>query len=109
MTAAVALSPARPFARCAATLRPEMTSLLPDNPQWLGAMMAAAQQGQAAPYRRLLNELRPWLVRYFARRLPPGSVDDAVQETLIAIHAKRHSLYPDRPASSRRRLMPSGW
>jgi RNA polymerase sigma-70 factor (ECF subfamily) len=45
----------------------------------------------------LLAELRPWLVRYFARRLPPASVEDAVQETLIAIHTKRHTWQPDRP------------
>ena len=62
-----------------------------------GAMMIAAQAGQAGPYRRLLAELRPWLVRYFARRLPPASVEDAVQETLIAIHTKRHTWQPDRP------------
>lgn len=62
-----------------------------------GMLMAAAQGGAAAPYRRLLAELRPWLLRYFARRLPPSSVEDAVQETLIAIHAKRHTYDPDRP------------
>lgn len=68
----------------------------PDPHGW-GALMAAAQAGQAAPYRRLLAELRPWLMRYFARRLPPAAVEDAVQETLIAIHAKRHTFDPDRP------------
>jgi RNA polymerase sigma-70 factor (ECF subfamily) len=59
--------------------------------------MVAAQAGQAAPYRRLLVELRPWLSRYFARRLPPAAVEDAVQDTLIAIHAKRHTYDPERP------------
>ncbi len=59
--------------------------------------MAAGQRGEAAPYRRLLAELRPWLLRYFARRLPPASVEDAVQDTLIAIHTKRHTWDPDRP------------
>lgn len=62
-----------------------------------GRLMAAGQRGEAAPYRRLLAELRPWLMRYFARRLPPSSVEDAVQETLIAIHTKRHTFEPDRP------------
>ncbi|KPF78500.1 RNA polymerase subunit sigma-24 [alpha proteobacterium AAP81b] len=61
-----------------------------------GRLMAAAQRGEAAPYRRLLGELRPWLVRYFGRRLPPSQVEDAVQETLMAIHAKRHTYDPDR-------------
>ncbi|TAF12676.1 MAG: sigma-70 family RNA polymerase sigma factor [Alphaproteobacteria bacterium] len=41
--------------------------------------------------------MRPWLIRYFARRLPPSAVEDAVQETLLAIHAKRHTWQPDRP------------
>lgn len=62
-----------------------------------GNLMAAAQRGEAAPYRRLLAELRPWLVRYFSRRLPPSAVEDAVQETLIAIHNKRQTYEPERP------------
>lgn len=67
------------------------------DPHGWGAMMAAGQRGEAAPYRRLLAELRPWLLRYFARRLPPFAVEDAVQDTLIAIHTKRHTWQPDRP------------
>lgn len=67
------------------------------DPHGWGALMIAAQAGEAGPYRRLLAELRPWLVRYFSRRLPPSSVEDAVQETLIAIHTKRHTFSPDRP------------
>jgi RNA polymerase sigma factor (sigma-70 family) len=62
-----------------------------------GALMAAAQRGEIMPYRRLLGEIRPWLLRYFGRRLPPSSVEDAVQETLIAVHAKRHTFEPGRP------------
>ncbi len=60
-------------------------------------MMAAGQRGETGPYRRLLAELRPWLLRYFARRLPPSVVEDAVQDTLVAIHTKRHTWQPDRP------------
>ncbi|WBO24049.1 sigma-70 family RNA polymerase sigma factor [Sphingomonas abietis] len=67
-----------------------------DADEW-GALMAAAQGGHGGAYRRLLGELREWLVRYFARRLPQGSVDDAVQDTLIAIHEKRHTYDPARP------------
>jgi RNA polymerase sigma-70 factor (ECF subfamily) len=74
-----------------------MTGTTHDDPHGWGALMAAGQRGEAAPYRRLLAELRPWLMRYFARRLPPASVEDAVQETLIAIHGKRHTFEPDRP------------
>lgn len=67
------------------------------DPHGWAALMAAAQAGEAAPYRRLLAELRPWLLRYFARRLPPSAVEDAVQDTLVAIHAKRHTWDPARP------------
>ncbi|MGY2733754.1 sigma-70 family RNA polymerase sigma factor [Sphingomonas sp. UYP23] len=64
--------------------------------QW-GQLMAAAQDGHAAAYRRLLDELRHWLKGFYARRLPPAVVDDAVQDTLIAIHEKRHTYDRERP------------
>ncbi len=59
--------------------------------------MAAAQGGDAAAYRRLLSGIQPWLSRYYARRLPPGIVEDAVQDALVAIHTKRHTYDPARP------------
>ncbi len=62
-----------------------------------GSLMAAAQRGETAPYRRLLDLLRRWLERYFRRRLPMAMVDDAVQDTLIAVHEKRHTYDPSRP------------
>jgi RNA polymerase sigma-70 factor (ECF subfamily) len=62
-----------------------------------GKLMAAAQAGNGGAYRRLLTEVGVWLRRYFTRRLPFSMVDDAVQETLIAIHGKRHTYEPDRP------------
>lgn len=64
--------------------------------QW-GQLMAAAQEGHAAAYRRLLDEIRHWLKGFYARRLPPAMVDDAVQDTLIAIHEKLHTYDPERP------------
>ncbi len=66
------------------------------NSDW-GDRMVAAQAGNAPVYHRLLEELGAWLQRYFARRLPPSMVDDAVQETLIAVHQKRHTYDPARP------------
>lgn len=63
----------------------------------LGRLMAAAQHGDKAAYRLLLDELRSWLARYFRRRLPDAHIDDAVQETLLAIHNKRHTYDPVRP------------
>jgi RNA polymerase sigma factor (sigma-70 family) len=62
-----------------------------------GALMAAAQAGDSAAYRRLLEALGPWLRRYYARRLPSAMVDDAVQDTLIAVHEKRHTYDLTRP------------
>jgi len=61
------------------------------------ALMAAAQSGDAAAYHRLLTEAEARLRRYFDRRLPPGVVDDAVQDTLLAVHQKRHTYDPARP------------
>lgn len=59
--------------------------------------MIAALAGDKPAYRRLLGELLPWLTRYYRRRLPADMVDDAVQDALIAVHAKRGSWDPDRP------------
>ncbi len=59
--------------------------------------MAAAQRGDAATYRRLLGELRPWLLGYYRKRLPPAQVEDAVQDAMIAIHDKRATWDPARP------------
>lgn len=61
------------------------------------AAMAASLAGDATAYRRLLEEASRWLRRYFARRLVPELVDDAVQETLTALHLKRATFEPGRP------------
>ena len=61
------------------------------------ALMMAAQSGNAAVYHRLLTEISGWLQRYYARRLIPSMVDDAVQDALLAIHEKRHTYDPGRP------------
>jgi len=57
----------------------------------LKALMLRSLDGDAAAYRRLLAELRDRLALYFARRVPPDGAlaEDLVQETLMAIHAKR--------------------
>jgi len=64
--------------------------------EW-GSLMVAAQAGNAGAYRRLLAEIRKWLCRFYGRRLPPAMVEDAVQDTLVAIHEKRHTYDPARP------------
>ena len=62
-----------------------------------GSLMQAGQNGHGGAYRRLLEETSEWLTRYFQRRLPSGDVDDAVQETLLAIHRRRHTYDPQYP------------
>lgn len=59
--------------------------------------MVAAQNGHGGAYRRLLGEISGWLHRYFQRRLPHGDVEDAVQETLLAVHRRRHTYDPRYP------------
>lgn len=61
------------------------------------ALMAAAQDGHGGAYQRLLTDLTVWLKKYFERRLPGGDVDDAVQETLMAVHRRRHTYDPRQP------------
>ena len=64
--------------------------------EW-SALMVAAQDGHGGAYQRLLSEISDWLRLYFNRRLPPGDVDDAVQETLLAVHRRRHTYDPHYP------------
>ena len=75
---------------------PAATAKPPIDDQW-GRLMEAAQAGNGGAYNRLLNEVQPWLVRYYSRRLPLHMVDDAAQDTLMAIHQKRHTYEPGRP------------
>lgn len=59
--------------------------------------MAASLAGDAAAYRTLLDQASHWLRRFLARRLPADAVDDAVQECLMALHARRATFTPGRP------------
>jgi RNA polymerase sigma-70 factor (ECF subfamily) len=62
--------------------------------------MAAAQDGDAKSYARLLAEIVP-LLRQAARRRWPSAqaadIEDVVQETLKSLHAVRHTYDPSRP------------
>jgi RNA polymerase sigma factor (sigma-70 family) len=62
-----------------------------------GHLMVAARAGDERAYEQLLRELDEWLGRYYARRLPESFADDARQEALLAIHAKRHTYISSRP------------
>ncbi|MCA1458260.1 sigma-70 family RNA polymerase sigma factor [Bradyrhizobium sp. BRP22] len=62
-----------------------------------GRLMLAAREGDGAAYEQLLRELDLWLRAYYSRRLPYPAADDARQEVLLAIHAKRHTFAPSKP------------
>ncbi|HUA55453.1 MAG TPA: sigma-70 family RNA polymerase sigma factor [Candidatus Sulfotelmatobacter sp.] len=63
-----------------------------------GALMARAQGGDQAAYRRLLTEITPYLrsiaARYHRSR---EDVEDTVQDVLLSVHAIRHTYDPARP------------
>ncbi len=61
-------------------------------------LMARAQAGDGEAYRRLLEQITPY-VRSLAMRLSrdPGDTEDAVQDVLLTIHAIRHTYDPSRP------------
>src|ERR1700753_3551179 len=59
--------------------------------------MLDALMGDANAYRMLLSGLTRHLRSYFARRLDSGAAEDAVQETLIAIHTRRATYDPALP------------
>jgi RNA polymerase sigma-70 factor (ECF subfamily) len=61
-------------------------------------LMARAQDGDGAAYRRLLEEVTPYLRSLAAsRHRDPRDVEDAVQDILLTIHAIRQTYDPTRP------------
>ena len=62
-------------------------------------LMLCGLNGDAVAWRTLLRALRTPLRGYFTRRLFDGAADaeDLVQDTLIAIHAKRGTWDPTQP------------
>jgi RNA polymerase sigma-70 factor (ECF subfamily) len=72
-----------------------------ENPDWR-TWLAAAQNGDARAYARLLQEAMPWLRRRARARWPQSStadIEDMVQETLLALHQSRHLYDPSRPVA----------
>ncbi len=69
--------------------------------EW-AALMRAAIAGDAASYRRFFDLLTPVLRASAIYRgagfgLDPSEAEDVVQETLLALHLKRHTWDADRP------------
>ena len=63
----------------------------------LARLMALSQAGDKLAYAALLEACQRWLRGYYSRRIAPSSLDDLVQETLIALHNKRASWDSSRP------------
>ncbi|WP_235927760.1 sigma factor [Sandarakinorhabdus rubra] len=61
------------------------------------ALMARGRAGDQRAYDALLVDVGAWLGGYFRRRLPHAHVDDAVQETLLALHHRRHDFDCSQP------------
>jgi len=60
--------------------------------------MARAQDGDREAYRRLLEEITPYLRSLAARLIRDRSdIEDAVQDALLSVHAVRHTYDPMRP------------
>ena len=66
-------------------------------PDW-SILMARAQSGDSSAYRRLLDDITPYL-RSLARKRhrTPYDAEDAVQDILLTVHAIRHTYDPHRP------------
>jgi len=68
----------------------------------LHALWLQAQKGDAAMYARALTLISEVLRRFLKKRLlsQPHDVEDLVQETLMAIHHKRHTYQPEQPLTA---------
>jgi RNA polymerase sigma-70 factor (ECF subfamily) len=64
----------------------------------LKALMVRALAGDGAAYAVLLRKLQGYLRAYYVRRLGRAAdAEDLLQETLIAMHARRSTYDPSRP------------
>ncbi len=81
--------------------RDDMTFAVTIDDAW-GDLMRAALAGDGGAYRRLLDAITPRLRAIAARSLAraglgAGEAEDVVQETLLAVHLKRHTWDPREP------------
>jgi len=67
-----------------------------DEARW-SALMASAQQGNEHDYRQLLREVGDAVKGYITLRIGVHeTIEDCVQEVLIAVHQARHTYDPQR-------------
>ncbi|WP_404406356.1 sigma-70 family RNA polymerase sigma factor [Pelagibacterium halotolerans] len=74
--------------------------MTPQKDNELAARMRAAIAGDTTGYDQLLRDIAGLVRGLVARKLGPGSAIDAediVQETLLAVHLKRHTWRPEAP------------
>ena len=90
---------------------PEPPPAAPREIDW-AILMARAQGGERDAYRRLLNEITPYLRSLAASaHRDPRDIEDTVQDVLLTLHAVRHTYDPARPfgpwlvAIARRRIV----
>ena len=97
MTGAVVL--ARPnSARLPVAIRPGVTKMRTDSEFRWAALMVAGQAGDGVAYGTLLRDCVP-LIRAVAAGagVTQASLDDVVQEVLLAVHRARHTYDPAYP------------
>ncbi len=75
-------------------------AVTPDNDARLSNLLRAALAGSETDYARFLREVAAVIRRAVARRIGGArgiDAEDIVQETLLAVHLKRHTWRSDQP------------
>ena len=86
------------LSRAAAPRKDLAASGTEDHDRDRAMLMARAQAGEREAYRRLLEDITPFIRALAARRLHDASeVEDAVQDVLLTVHMIRHTYVPARP------------
>lgn len=84
-------------ADCAAGSSATNDAAEPRDLDW-SILMARAQGGDSVAYHRLLEEITPYLRSLAARcHRDPSDVEDAIQDTLLTLHAIRYTYDATRP------------
>ena len=95
---------AEPFPAASLAVRRALTVLAmtesTSQDQRLARLMRSAQDGDAADYTALLQEVAPFVRQVIRRRfamLQPQDVEDLVQDVLLSLHSARATYDPTRP------------
>jgi RNA polymerase sigma-70 factor (ECF subfamily) len=62
-----------------------------------GALLAAAQKGDAAAYRVFLTSVTPFIRAVIRNCRYTDDIDDVLQDSLLTVHRVRHTYEPGRP------------